>query len=265
VEAAARRLRTRCDAYMDHSAIDGLDWDERGLRMVREVDAGQWIVDRVHGFDHTIASLLPPGFPAYARILHPAAMADGRPVRWSEVASANGTTAHPAMEWGSIVGAWDTSSQFGVWDDEPARGSLPPATARALATILRRFTGTPEVCWFEHWEGSGHISAPSNYRRLPMPARDMILFTGPLERADTQFGATKQFPTGMSAHLWWPDDRAWCVATDIDLMTTYLGASEDCIDAVLAAADLEALPVRADQKVTWDTDTVNPLPGEPHN
>ncbi|WP_420879611.1 hypothetical protein [Rhodococcus sp. (in: high G+C Gram-positive bacteria)] len=245
---------------MDHSAIDGLDWDERGLRMVRDVDAGQWIVDQVHGFDHTVASLLPPSFPAYARIFHPATAADGMPVRWAEVAAANGTTAHPVMEWGSIVGAWDTSGQPGVWEDDPEQGSLPPTTARALAAILGRFTGTPDKCWFAHWEGSGHLGAPSDYRRLSMPARDMILFAGPLDMADTQFGATRRFPVGMSAHLWWPDDHAWCVATDIDLRSTYLGASTECVAAVLAGGGLEALPARADQRLTWDSDTVNPLP-----
>lgn len=97
-----------------------------------------------------------------------------------------------------------------------------------------------------------------------MPARDMILFAGPLDMADTQFGATQQFPTGMSAHLWWPDDHAWCVATDIDLMSTYLGASAECVAAVLAGQDLEAFPVCADQRLTWDSDTVNPLPSEPY-
>ncbi|WP_236721695.1 hypothetical protein [Prescottella equi] len=181
---------------MDGSKTDGRDWDERGLRMVPDVDAGQWIVDRVHCFDHTIASLLPPHFPAYARIFHPAAMADERPVRWSEVAAANGTTAHPVMEWGSIVRAWDLPNQLGVWDDEPSRGSLPPATARALAAILRRFTGTPEMCWFAQWEGSGHICAPSDYRRLRMPARDMILFAGPWTWPTHSSARHNSFPPG---------------------------------------------------------------------
>ncbi|WP_305091365.1 hypothetical protein [Prescottella sp. R16] len=66
----------------------------------------------------------------------------------------------------------------------------------------------------------------------------------------------------MSAHLWWPDDKAWCVATDIDLMSTYLGASEECVAAVLADTGLEAFPARADRTLTWDGDTVNPLPTE---
>lgn len=82
---------------------------------------------------------------------------------------------------------------------------------------------------------------------------------GSIDLADTRFGTNKWFPEGMSAHLWWPDDHTWCVATDIDLMTTYLGASAECVGAVLADDALEALPATPDQNVTWDSDTVNPL------
>lgn len=46
-------------------------------------------------------------------------------------------------------------------------------------------------------------------------------------------------------------------------MTTYVGGSEDCIAAVLASDHLEALAAGADQKITWDSDTVNPLPPRP--
>ena len=30
---------------------------------------------------------------------------------------------------------------------------------------------------------------------------------------------------GHSPSIWWPEDRAWCVATDIDLFDTYVGGS----------------------------------------
>ncbi|WP_237737261.1 hypothetical protein [Rhodococcus sp. 21391] len=96
-----------------------------------------------------------------------------------------------------------------------------------------------------------------------MPSRAMALFSGSIDLADTQFGADKQFPGGMSAHLWWPGDHAWCVATDIDLMTTYLGASPECVDTVLTDDALEALPATPDQRITWDSDTINPLPSSP--
>ncbi|MGV9862375.1 hypothetical protein [Rhodococcus koreensis] len=247
----------------DPETTDSQDWDERGLRLVAETTAGTWIVDHVHNFDHTVAALVPPVFGSDARIFHPASTIDDDPVRWADAAAANGTIAHPVMEWGSIVGGWRISGQEGLWQDAPATGSLPAATTRALADILRRFTRTRDHCWFAHWEGSGFITPPSNCSRLPMPNRRMVLFSGSIDLADTRFGANRWFPTGMSPHVWWPDDHAWCVATDIDLMTTYLGASADCVDAVLADGALEALPARPDQGITWDSDTINPLPSSP--
>lgn len=241
----------------------GKDWDERGLRMELDNTAGTWIVDRVHNFDHTVASLVPPVFAAYARIFHPATNIDDEPVRWAHVAEANGATVHSVMEWGSIAGSWRTTDQPWLWQRAPSQGSLPAQTTRDLADILRRFTQTPGNCFYAHWEGSGYVDAPSNCGRLPMPGRGMIVFSGSLELADTRFGADKRFPVGMSAHLWWPEDHAWCVATDIDLMTTYLGASEECVAAVLASDELESLSARADQMFTWDSDTINPLPRSP--
>jgi hypothetical protein len=65
------------------------------------------------------------------------------------------------------------------------------------------------------------------------------------------------------AGLWWPDDRAWCVATDVDLMTTYVGGSQSCVDALTADGDLEAMPVQPDQRITWDSDNLNPPPTRP--
>ncbi len=244
----------------DPATTDSQDWDERGLRRATDIGAATWIVENTPGFNHTVAALVPPVFSAYARIFHPASTLDGYPVHWRTVARANHRVAHPAMEWGSIVGSWQMSEQEELWDGPPEQGSLPADIARALADTLRDFTRTPSQCWFAHWEGSGHIEAPSNYPRLPMPARDMILFSGDIDHADVQFGASKQFPFGMSAHLWWPNDRSWCVATDIDLMTTYVGASNECVEKLVDNPALEALRVDPTQRVTWDSDTLNPLP-----
>ena len=62
-------------------------------------------------------------------------------------------------------------------------------------------------------------------------------------------------------NLWWPADHAWCVATDVDMMTTYVGGSAETVAAVLADTGLEAHPVTADDAVTWDSDTVNRTTG----
>lgn len=43
-------------------------------------------------------------------------------------------------------------------------------------------------------------------------------------------------------------------------MTTYVGGSKDCIEAIVNNGALEAMPVTSDQSITWDADTLNPPP-----
>jgi len=85
----------------------------------------------------------------------------------------------------------------------------------------------------------------------------MVLFAGPLEAATTSFELS---PWDQSASLWWPEDRAWCVATGLDLMASYVGGSEGCIADVVDNPALEAYPITLDLPTTWDRDTVNPPP-----
>jgi hypothetical protein len=63
-----------------------------------------------------------------------------------------------------------------------------------------------------------------------------------------------------SPSLWFPDDRTWCAATDVDLRTTYLGASAECVAQLLDDGHLEVMQVTAEQSVTIDADTINPTP-----
>jgi hypothetical protein len=44
-------------------------------------------------------------------------------------------------------------------------------------------------------------------------------------------------------HMWLPDDRTWCVGGDIDAYETYVGGSEDLVERMVAAPDLETLRV----------------------
>jgi hypothetical protein len=242
---------------------------------------GKWVRERTTGEWFTVGSLMPSGFPAYARIFHPAyrvvadqsEAGDGAAplitpdgvtrweaeVPWADVAGANGRRAHPAMEWVSITGSerfLQDLTQPGIWDRGPLEGSLPEDQSRRLIGVLGRHTTTPERCWFGLWEGYGNIEAPPTAGRLEMPNRSMLLFRGPIDA----WLAGAADPVSQSPSLWWPEDRTWCVATDVDLMTTYVGATVECIDAVLVAPGLEAAPVTLDQPTTWDQDTVNPPP-----
>lgn len=224
-----------------------------------------WLVAGVRPFrDNCVMSLVPAGFEAYVRVFHPARAADGARVTWAEVARANGRVAHPAMEWVAITGDWrflHDDPQPGVWQTSPEEGSLPPREAAALAESLSACT-TSTRWWYALWNGFGAL--PERWQlapRIPLPARDMYLFAGDVSYVVQSFNRPGIWH--QSANVWWPDDRAWCVATDIDLMTSYVGGRRDAVAALLARGDLETAEVPPDQKLAWDTDQLNPLPPPP--
>jgi hypothetical protein len=111
--------------------------------------------------------------------------------------------------------------------ERPSLGRLDLADAAALAQVLRRFTTTPEDCWFGLWYGYGLDDMPlteggdsvlpsgdpdpDSAGRLPLvrlPNREYVLYRGPVE----SFVATADSVRERTANLWWPADHAWCVA-----------------------------------------------------
>ena len=57
--------------------------------------------------------------------------------------------------------------------------------------------------------------------------------------------------------LLWPADRAWFVASDPDLDSTYVGGSAVLIESLLHVAELEAWPVGPDDSVAIGSDVIN--------
>ena len=238
-----------------------------GLPMETDVSSAVWVSSgRRRGTPGTVGALVPAVFEAYARILHPAvryAGDDDVEVPWAEVAAHNGTVAHPLMQWVPLTGSWDyrsSDSQPPVWDDAPSEGHLPVAVAARLAAVLRRHTTTPDDCRFGRWAGFGFDAAA--LERVPQlllrGGHDVVVVRGTVDDAVRNLAPE---PHEQSANLWWPEDRAWFVATDIDLVSTYVGGSAACIAAVLEDAGLEAFPAAPDDPTS--PDPINPLPAGP--
>ncbi|MFH8369944.1 hypothetical protein [Streptomyces sp. NPDC018031] len=222
------------------------------LRVQRHLTPARWLVRRLSrdGRFGTVAAVCAPGFEAYARILHPARLGT-EPVRWDRVAPLHGRTVSAATRWHELIGLTDrlmyrnddTPAVPGVWDEHPDEGPTPPDVARALVPVLSRHTGTADRCWFGLWEGYGHY----DWDGVPVfatPGRDEILLAGALEDADSPARDTGGVPPELP-DLWWPQDRAWCVGGDVDLVSTYVGGSAACVAELLATPGLEAYEVRA--------------------
>jgi hypothetical protein len=195
-----------------------------------------------------------------------------------------------------VLGALNTVRALGR---SPSTGELPHQVARRLVAILSEHTDQPGSGFFGVWEGWGRgtvsfsfqKATPEELKRLErrereasdaalaawhelidsaatfaVPGRNLHLLHGPLVAIE-DFYECYAGPASLCLRdppsLWWPADEAWCVGTDIDLMTTYVGGSSSAIGALLADDELEVLPVADNQSVTWDGDTINPLPEPP--
>jgi hypothetical protein len=231
-----------------------------GLPVEPDVSVGVWISSaRRRGERGTVSALVPAVFEAYARVLHPAVRYDGDDdveVPWSEVATHNGTVAHRLMQWVALTRG-PVDSQAPVWDDGPSEGHLPVAVADRLATVLAGHTGTPEECLLGRWDGFGFdLADPDTPPRLLLRGgHDVVLVRGIVRDATRNLAPE---PHEQSTNLWWPADRSWCVVTDIDLMSSYVGGSAACITELLARPGLEVAPATPDDPVA--VDPVNPSP-----
>jgi hypothetical protein len=221
-------------------------------------DAAAWVPAALHGFAEGVGSIVPPVFDAYARVFHPPKRIEGTeevPVRWADVAEANGRTMHPAAEWGSIVtGFWTdryNPAQPGLWDRPPSRGELPHELARRLVAILSEHTGQPDHGFFAVWEGFGDPvrvfmfpeDMPEDQRRreekaaqeafeadvrawrglvdsgatFKVPGRGMHLLSAALEAIEDFYEGDDGLSLRHPPTMWWPADQAWCVSSEIDL------------------------------------------------
>lgn len=136
-------------------------------------------------------SVVPRGFPAYARVFHPAAVRslpdrpvptmdewmrlpddeqqrlaaqfDDREVSWTDTAGAFGTTMHALAQWNRIVrtptdGDWRTRiAPDGREFTSPHEGEMSPELLALVAGHLAAHTTTPDDGFAAVWEGWGGL------------------------------------------------------------------------------------------------------------
>lgn len=210
-----------------------------------EASPADWVFTGLSPDSGAVDMLLPSGFAAYARLLHPVITDAGdqrRLIRWRDIAP-------DLVPFDRRVQFREVAAHSG-FRAAPFQGNPADEDLDVLLGILASGTATPRACWFCVWDGYGD----GGYPRISGPqGRDYWLSGGPLEAA-----RTLRYPPG----LWWPDDRAWCVATDIDLDSTYVGGGSELIAGLLAAPDLEVLPSGPHDPVWPTRDAEEGEPGD---
>jgi hypothetical protein len=219
------------------------------FHLPENADPASWIQSRLHQFGLDVGSFIPEGFAAYARVFHPPyRVASGEkytPARWRDIAEANGRTIADEMHQLDRDAYPSNTSASGevLWDEQPAIGGLPREVAARLAAVLRVHTRTPESCWFAVWEGFADL--PMRVRSAPMfsvPARNLFLLRGTVDDVSSSLSDVDW--SHRSPNICWPEDRAWCVVSEIDFTWSYVGGSAECIEQILGDPELEAIPTR---------------------
>jgi len=230
---------------------------------VGDARAAGWVAAGLRGFGESVLSLVPACFAEYVRVFHPAyrrAGSDRVAVAWAEIARANGMRMHAGVQLGSITGSerYEGEGQPGVFDQPPETGNLPRELLDPLVNTLAHHTSTPGTCYFAVWEGWGWL--PPEVRSAPrftVPQRSYHLLTGPIDSVSDLADAW-EWRGPRSPSLWWPEDHAWCVATEVDLKTTYIGADRSCAQDLISLPGVEAAAVPPEVGIDWLSDTVNP-------
>lgn len=246
-----------------------------GLQPAPDARHAEWVAAALDGKEGVVR-VVPGGYEAYARLLHP--LAEGRP--WADAAPAylaGGSEAYPYPFPAPVA---------------QVEGDPGPALIDALAPVLAASTATPQRCHYGLWVGWGELSAGSvaplsarsrsiagrwqaareagRARRTPgtptgalaafvaacpvLPGwggRDLLLFDGPAEGvASVGWAAPGDGRLRRRGpQWWWPDDRRWFVATEIDFPWTYLAGPAALVGEVVASPAFEA--VRLEEPGRW--------------
>jgi len=242
---------------------------------LRPVDpaSGAWIAPRLASFGTCLGAIVPLGFEAYARILHPVQVGADAWVTWADVAARAGTPLAALSPWWRVAGRSDWHDQAG---EAPLEGCLPEHSFAALVELLAAGSGPDAPCVSAVWHGWGALNgagrvffswaddgspvdAPPRPPASPyppevldgptlaLPAREYWTFGCTLATADEP-SRYDEWRTGdlagwQSPQLLWPLDRSWCVATEVDYDSTLVGGPACLVDAILADARLEAFAV----------------------
>jgi hypothetical protein len=167
-----------------------------GVRPAANAEAARWLLD-ADVFWGTLVRYGPPGFDVYVRIAFAAATDDV---------------------------------------DEDGDVESPSSLRTALATLAAHTT-TPATGYAAIWEGWGGGPIP-DAPRVDIPNRAMLLVTGAVDvLRDAPFlasrGGAALLNEGPGPHLAWPEDRAWCLACEVDEEIEFsVGCSLDAAQAL---------------------------------
>lgn len=212
------------------------------LRGEPDAGAAEWLLSSLRPMhwrhmELPVGAFVPDSYGAVARVLHP--WHDGeQPVTWAAAATRLGDSSAAALDRrrdGHVL-----PGIKGLYD--PQVGQLDQVIAERMVHALTQATTTPEDVFVAVWSGWGN--RPEDWHPtaalIPTPQRGHLLLRGALSAL---LHPVEHFlPSG----IWWPADRAWVVATEVDYHWTFVAGSNELISTLITDPRLEVLRTHSD-------------------
>ncbi|MFS0728788.1 hypothetical protein ABC270_01775 [Curtobacterium sp. 1P10AnD] len=246
---AHRDDRGTTDRWGDHPVLETATWRwaDVAARTGGTVDARtRW--DRLTGLDDESDLPFPDGWraePPQEGWLDPSVLA----VLFGHLATATSTpddlVAGIWDGWGDLNGSGTLVVGWQRSDDEPG-----PTHAERVA-----MQADADQRIARHRADQDALVAALAGPRLQWPLRDLVCFaTDASELADPTWTDRATVgdghPMRHTPQLLWPEDRAWAMATEIDLDSTLVAGSRALVEAILDDPRLEAFEVHEDDSLS---------------
>jgi hypothetical protein len=225
--------------------------EENPIRWTRDLVAAAWIGARLDHSSGRVTALVPAGYEAYARIIHPPATFPGHQLPGHQlpvlVDILRGETTTPDRCWFCVDDRTRSLDDQGVTErvrlpsggasylmhGGPIERALLSPPGKSLQVVLPEGAPLPDLlaAMREQLEGKDY----------------MVFFSEDTTRAQLEQWLAAGPPDlrGRAPDLWWPEDRAWFVCTPPRYLdSTFVGGSRRLIDRLLAVPDLEVVEAR---------------------
>lgn len=212
---------------------------------------------------HTIVDqLLPGGFETYLRLFPPAVSTeDEASISWERVSSIMKTRQHASAEWGSV--ARKRRIHIGEsWNwITPRPGGLSASQSIILAEAIERSVCTSRLLVTLSTNHLNHAELANLAEFQSVSGNPKLTETYSISSSNQSIEYLSLAFQGPS--IVWSKNNDLCIRIDEDLITPYLGCSSLIGSKIIADRRLEITQVSPNQRFSWDSDRVNPLPDPP--
>ena len=210
------------------------------VRPADSVEPADWLDDELRDPSGVVADLVPDRYDAIVRVHPPEPCEEWWPLYRDVFVAVAGVgerhTTSPERAW---IAVWDghgfdTFSTHRAYRDPPAdddeRRQRDAVRDRLRVEDARRKN---EV-----------RAALGRFPRFDRPIRTYYLSTGPVGAVGGfEYPGTDGW---RNPDLWWPDDRSWFVATDVDMWSLFVAGTTEFVTDVAAAVATETNRVAVD-------------------